>query len=83
MASAASVTVSIAEEQSGICKRMPRVNCVEVSVSAGSTSERAGTRRMSSKVNPSIMSGVIMVLYCYSCLSDRLSAVSRMLIAES
>ena len=55
MASAASVTVSIAAEQSGICSRMLRVNCVDVSVSCGSTSERAGTKRTSSNVSPSAM----------------------------
>jgi hypothetical protein len=52
--------VSIAAEQSGICKRIPRVNCVAVSVSVGKTSERAGTSKTSSKVSPSEMFSVIM-----------------------
>src|SRR5207245_1061449 len=63
IASDASVTVSIAAEQSGICKRMPRVNCVDVSVSVGSTSERAGSNNTSSKVSPSEIISVIMARY--------------------
>src|SRR5438128_6794665 len=63
IASDASVTVSIAAEQSGICKRMPRVNCVDVSVSVGSTSERAGSNNTSSKVSPSEIFSVIMARY--------------------
>src|ERR1051325_3082372 len=59
IASAASVTVSIAAEQSGICKRMFRVNCVAVSVSYGKTSERSGISKTSSKVKPSSISEVI------------------------
>src|ERR1051325_2074993 len=58
IASAASVTVSIAAEQSGICRRMFRVKKVEVSVWEGRTSERSGIRSTSSKVSPSKMSGV-------------------------
>jgi hypothetical protein len=59
------VTVSMAE-QSGICKRMPRVNWVDVSVSVGSTSERAGTSNTSSKVSPSEICSVIMAIQRYS-----------------
>ena len=60
MASAASVTVSIAAEQSGICSRILRVNWVAVSVWEGRTSERSGIKSTSSKVKPSKISGVIM-----------------------
>ena len=42
---------------------MPRVNCVEVSVSVGNTSERAGSNNTSSKVSPSEIFSVIMVRY--------------------
>src|SRR6267142_7019782 len=59
MARAASVTVSIAEEQSGIWSRMLRVNWVEVSVSDGKTSERAGIKSTSSNVRPSVISAEI------------------------
>src|ERR1043165_2597700 len=62
MASDASVTVSIAAEQSGICKRIPRVNWVDVSVSVGKTSERAGTNNTSSNVSPSEISRLIMIV---------------------
>jgi hypothetical protein len=56
----------MAAEQSGICKRMPRVNWVELSVSVGSTSERAGTNNTSSKVSPSGSFSVIMTFQRYS-----------------
>ncbi len=48
-----SVTVSIAAEASGMESEISRVNCVETSVRAGTTSEAAGTRRTSSNVRPS------------------------------
>ena len=63
MAKAASVTVSIADEQSGIWSRMLRVNWVEVSVSDGKTSERAGIKSTSSNVRPSVISAEIIRLY--------------------
>ena len=66
IASDASVTVSMAAEQSGICKRMPRVNWVEVSVSFGNTSERAGTSSTSSNVRPSGIFSMIMITSDYS-----------------
>ena len=43
-----SVTVSIAEETSGIASRMPRVSWVLVSTSVGTMSEGPGTSRTSS-----------------------------------
>src|SRR5436190_600916 len=55
MASKASVTVSIADEQSGIFKLILREKRVLVSTSAGSISENAGMSRTSSKVRPSWM----------------------------
>src|SRR5689334_7126132 len=48
-----SVTVSMAAETIGIFKPICRVRKVRVSVSAGTTSLRAGSRRTSSKVRPS------------------------------
>src|ERR1044072_7142355 len=61
IASAASVTVSIADEHKGICSRIFRVKCVEVSVWEGRTSERSGIRSTSSKVSRSKISGVIIL----------------------
>jgi len=52
----ASVTVSMADEQSGMLSSMPRENRVRMSTSPGKTSEYAGTRRTSSKVRPSFIS---------------------------
>jgi hypothetical protein len=53
MAIRASVTVSIAEETSGTRNVMLRDNFVDVSTSAGTTSDSAGSKRTSSKVRPS------------------------------
>src|SRR6266508_5108876 len=69
IARAASVTVSIAEEHNGIWSWMLRVNCVDVSVSFGKTSERAGTKSTSSNVRPSGSSTEI--IQCYRLLKDQ------------
>ena len=53
IASRASVTVSIAAETSGIESESDLVRRVAVETSFGSTSERCGTSRTSSKVSPS------------------------------
>src|SRR6185436_5991262 len=74
IASAASVTVSMAAEQSGICKRMFRVNCVAVSVSYGRTSDLFGTSNTSSNVKPSIISEVII---CSKTPQDDLGSVAE------
>ena len=54
MASAASVTVSIAADTSGMASSMRGVRRVRVSTSDGMTSDSAGTSRTSSKVRPSL-----------------------------
>jgi hypothetical protein len=51
----ASVTVSMAEETSGILSSMPRVIRVAIFTSRGSTSDFLGTRRTSSNVIASPM----------------------------
>jgi hypothetical protein len=51
MASLASVTVSMAEEMTGICREIERVTRDETSASFGSTFEAAGLIRTSSKVS--------------------------------
>src|ERR1017187_3497211 len=59
-----SVTVSMAAETMGILRAIWRVRQVRVSVSAGTTSLRAGSRRTSSKVSASgSMSWIIRILY--------------------
>ena len=55
IASAASVTVSIGADSSGMFRRMCCVRRLEVSTSRGTTEERAGTSSTSSKVIPSPM----------------------------
>jgi len=55
IARAASVTVSIGADTSGMCRRMLLVRLVAVSTSRGTTAERAGISRTSSKVMPSAM----------------------------
>ena len=52
----ASVTVSMAEDRSGILRAMERVTLVRVSAVEGSTEEAAGTSRTSSKVRASRIS---------------------------
>ena len=64
MAISASVTVSIGEEINGTLSSRPSARVVRTSVSAGITSERAGTKRTSSNVNPGSM--------------DRLEAISNL-----
>ena len=49
------VTVSMAEVRNGAFSRIPFTRSVEMSTSAGTTSERAGTKRTSSKVRPSLV----------------------------
>ena len=56
MAMRASVTVSIAEDRSGMFMRIERVTKVDVSASEGSTLDAAGTRRTSSNVRASRIS---------------------------
>ena len=55
-ASRPSVTVSMAEEITGMFSRIPRVNRVRTSVCAGITEEAAGSSKTSSKVSPSRIS---------------------------
>ena len=62
MASRDSVTVSIAALTMGMFNRMLRVSEVAVSTAVGSTSERPGSRRTSSKVRPSVNVGTVMQL---------------------
>ena len=56
IAMSASVTVSIADDSTGMLSAMPRVNWVAVSAMLGRTSDAPGTSRTSSKVRPSRMS---------------------------
>ena len=49
------VTVSIAAVRKGELSRIPLTSSVEMSTSAGTTSERAGTSSTSSKVSPSFV----------------------------
>src|SRR5580698_10201146 len=63
MARCDSVTVSMAELTMGMFIAMCRVRQVRVSVSAGSTSLRAGCRSISSKVRPSRIVSWIMKGY--------------------
>ncbi len=49
----ASVTVSMAAEQTGIASEIERLKRVAVEASFGSTWDSAGTSRTSSNVNPS------------------------------
>ena len=56
MASFASVTVSMAEDMTGICREIERVTREETSTSFGSTLEAAGLIRTSSKVSAMALS---------------------------
>ena len=49
------VTVSIAAVRNGEFRWMPRTSSVEMSTSAGTISDRAGTSSTSSKVSPSLV----------------------------
>src|SRR6266511_358321 len=77
IARAASVTVSIAEEHNGIWSWMLRVNCVDVSVSFGKTSERAGTRSTSSNVRPSGSSTEIIWRYRLLKINYEMKIINR------
>ena len=59
MAIGASVTVSMAEETIGRCRRIERVSRVATSTSVGITEEAAGRSRTSSKVRPSMMESAL------------------------
>ena len=56
MASRLSVTVSMADEVSGMFSLMSRVSFVETSASAGMISDGPGSSKTSSKVSPSRIS---------------------------
>ena len=60
MASLASVTVSMAEDMTGICREIERVTREEMSTSFGSTLEAAGLIRTSSKVSAIALVGKLL-----------------------
>src|SRR3982751_787422 len=72
MASRASVTVSMAADTSGRCRRIFRENWVESEVSLGRTWENAGTNNTSSKVSalPSRRIGMAPKTRLYPCRKD-------------